>query len=58
MKVRVTLSLNVDPEAWDLAYGTGTDAAAVREDVKSYVVTYIQQSAAAEEDGITDVRVF
>jgi hypothetical protein len=37
MKVRVEVTLEVDPEVWDLNYGTGTEARFVREDVKSYV---------------------
>lgn len=37
MKVRVTMTVDIDPEAWDLNYGTGTDAAAVREDVRTYI---------------------
>lgn len=37
MKVRITLTVDIDPEAWDMNYGTGTDPAAVRADVKTYV---------------------
>ena len=35
MKVRVTVTLDIDPEAWDMNYGTGTTPAAVRADVQS-----------------------
>ena len=34
MSVRVTLSLDIDPEAWREAYGDEVD---VREDVREYV---------------------
>jgi hypothetical protein len=37
VKVRVTFTVDVDPEAWSLNYGTGTDPADVREDVRRYV---------------------
>ncbi|MFE9381767.1 hypothetical protein ACFYMO_00800 [Streptomyces sp. NPDC007025] len=57
MKVRITLTLDIDPEAWSLAYGTTTEAAAVREDVRSYVLNSVQGAPAVEEGGITDVRM-
>ena len=37
MKVRVCVTVDIDPEAWDMNYGTGTDPATVREDVKTYL---------------------
>ena len=37
MKVRVTITVDVDPERWNANYGTGTDPKDVREDVKRYV---------------------
>jgi hypothetical protein len=37
MRISVTLSLDVDPEAWDLEYGTGTAAKDVRADVQAHV---------------------
>lgn len=37
MKVIVTVEVEVDREEWDMTYATGTSAAAIREDVKSYV---------------------
>lgn len=44
MRVRVAVTVDVDPETWDLIYGTGTNPAAVREDVKRYVQeTIIEQ---------------
>ncbi|WP_330478690.1 hypothetical protein OG301_26800 [Streptomyces platensis] len=58
MKVRVTLSLDIDLEDWSLAYGTDPkDPAAVRENVKEYVLNAIQQSAAADEGGIRETRL-
>lgn len=36
MKVKIEFTIDIDPEIWDLNYGTGTDAKAVREDVKRY----------------------
>lgn len=57
IKVRVILSLEVDTEAWDTIYGTGTDAGVVREDVKTYVGQRVQGSAAHDEGGIVTVAV-
>lgn len=36
MKVRVTISLDIDPEAWTRNYGVEGDKA-IREDVRVYV---------------------
>jgi hypothetical protein len=36
MKVKITLTVDIDPAAWDLNYGTGTSAKDIREDVKSH----------------------
>lgn len=57
MKVTVTLSLDVDPAAWDLAYGTGTAAKDVREDVRAYILNAVQGTAPVEEGGIVDVTL-
>lgn len=57
MTVRVVLSLRVDRDAWDTIYGTGTDAAAVRESVKSYLLNDAQQCAAADEGGIVSATL-
>jgi hypothetical protein len=35
MKVRVTITLDIDPDAWALEYGCDVDE--VREDVRAYV---------------------
>lgn len=55
MKVTVTLTIDVDPEAWDLTYGSGPTPAEVRTDVKSYALNQLQGSAAAEEGAIVGV---
>ena len=36
MIVKVTFSVDVDPDSWNLNYGTGTDPAAVRADVRTW----------------------
>lgn len=38
MKVRVVLTVEVDPEVWAAEYGLGS-VAEVREDVKAYLLT-------------------
>lgn len=50
MKVRVTLVVDVDQEAWCEEYGT--ERSNVREDVKSYVLTNIQGSTPAIDNDI------
>jgi hypothetical protein len=55
MKVRVTLTIDVDPEAWVLAYGCLPKD--VREDVKTYVAGCMAGSAAADEDAIQNVTI-
>jgi hypothetical protein len=37
MKVRVSFTIDIDPEAWDTNFGTGREAKAVRADVQTYV---------------------
>lgn len=50
--VSVSLTLTVDPEAWALTYNV-EGAAAIREDVRSYVLDMVQNCAAADEKCIT-----
>ena len=57
MKVRITLTIDVDREAWSDIYGNGDAATEVREDVRSYVLEQIHQSAAADEGGIVNARI-
>ena len=57
MKLLVTLALEIDPEAWDTTYGTGTAAAAVRQDVREYVLNHVQGAAGIEEtEGKVELR--
>jgi hypothetical protein len=37
MKVRVSFTVDIDPEAWDANYGTGREAKAIRADVQTYI---------------------
>lgn len=37
MKIRLELTVEVDPADWNRSYGTGTDAKAVREDVQAWM---------------------
>lgn len=53
MRIRVELVIEVDPESWDRTYGNGARRSDVREDVREYVLDAIQQSAAAQETGMT-----
>jgi hypothetical protein len=57
MKVRVSLTIDVDREAWLNIYGRGETAAEIREDVRSYVLEYVQGSAASDEGAIVGVKV-
>ena len=56
MRVRVTVTVDVDPVAWERDYGVDQhDRAALRADVKSYCYGSIAESAAALADAITVV---
>ena len=46
MKVVVTLEIEIDPEAWDTSYGTGTRPSDVRPDVKWYVQNTVRDQIA------------
>lgn len=37
LRVRVSFTVEIDREAWNMNYGTGTDAAAIRADVQTYI---------------------
>lgn len=56
MKVSVTLSVEVDRDEWTAAYGADA-AAAIRADVRRYVLDLVQQSAASESGAIPFVRL-
>lgn len=49
MKVRVEITVEIDPDAWYRAYG---NSGSMRTDVKEYCVTQVQGSAAADECGL------
>jgi hypothetical protein len=57
IKVRVVLSLEVDTEAWGMAYGID-EPAEVRRDVVEYAADQVRGSAAGSgEGGIVSVTV-
>lgn len=50
MKVRMNITVEVDPEAWERTYGVDmTDRKALREDVVRYCNGCVEDSAAANE---------
>lgn len=53
MKLRVCLDVDVDPAAWDEVYGNGASAAQVRTDIRTYVLTQLQESPGFTEAGAT-----
>lgn len=53
MKIVVKLVIEVDPKAWNLSYGCGDTAAEVREDVRSYALGSVRDSAGMDETGAT-----
>lgn len=54
MKISITLTIDVDPEAWADNYGI--EKGAVREDVKTYVHSTVQQSPGMQ-DAEADVTI-
>lgn len=52
VKVTVPLIMEIDPEAWDLTYGTGTKVADIREDVREYIVNAVMNTGAAHEGAV------
>lgn len=44
MEIQLSVSIQLDPESWDLVYGTGVEEDDVREDVSTYVETLIHES--------------
>jgi hypothetical protein len=56
-KVSVNLVIEVDPDSWDLAYGTGTKVADIRDDVREYVLNAMLSTAPVDEGGIVDVTL-
>jgi hypothetical protein len=43
VKVAISATIEVDVEGWDMDYGTGTEAPAIREDVKRYLHSLIHE---------------
>lgn len=55
--VPVRLRVSVDPAVWREVYGRGDETLAeIDEDVRTYVLDAIQQSAAAQERAIVSAR--
>lgn len=50
MKVRVEFTIDINVEAWDAAYGTGTDREVVRRDVKEHLEHNARQSIETGEE--------
>jgi hypothetical protein len=49
MKVRIALSVDIDPELWAEYAGSGDTAAEVREDVKAYALAQVQGAALIQD---------
>lgn len=47
-KVSFNVTIEVDPAMWDLAYGTGTSAKQIRDDVRSHFVYVIRDGGAGD----------
>lgn len=57
MRVRVTLTIEVDPVAWSELFGSGNETKAkIRTDVRNYARQEMATCSAAEELAIIDVR--
>lgn len=54
VKVRVALTLEIDPEVWALEYGEQEN---LREDVRGYVLEMIYGASASESGAIADVKL-
>lgn len=57
IKVRVSMTIEVDPEIWELEYGDDpADKAALRETVRAYAQQQVAGSAAADSGAIRSVQ--
>jgi hypothetical protein len=56
MRIRVTVTLEVDPAVWGELYDFGT-AGEIRKDVRAYVLSDLQSCAAADAGAIKDVTL-
>lgn len=63
MKIRVSMMVDVDPTTWAATYGEGlrangrVDVDKLRDNVRSYVVGGVSDSAAALEGAIRNVEL-
>lgn len=54
MKIRIDVTLDVDPEAWELEYGTALED--LREDVREYMIHEMRECAAGEA-AVRSIRI-
>jgi hypothetical protein len=55
--IPVRLRVSVDPERWRAVYGRGDETLAeIEEDVRVYVLSQVQESAAAHDAAIVGAR--
>jgi hypothetical protein len=45
IRVAISVTLEVNREGWDMNYGTGLDANAIREDVKAWTHSLLSESS-------------
>lgn len=55
MKVRVAVTVDIDPIAWQMEYGVGPELAAIRTDVQEHCVNTLYSQLGAVEV-LTDNR--
>lgn len=55
LHVSVTITLDVDPDAWNTHYGEGDTAAEVRQSVKAYIGNDLQRSIHADSGTWTNI---
>lgn len=51
MKIRIALTIEVDPQEWASVYGTDTDARSVRQDVQEWA----KHTLLGHPDGLVDL---
>lgn len=57
IRVPITLVIHVDKEHWNTAYGTGTRAKEVSDDVRLYFDNLVKRAAVFDEiDGYVDAK--
>lgn len=59
-KISVSVVLTVDRDAWDLAYGTGTDQVTIRDNVREHILNMLHEltsgNSGAGDGAITNVK--